>query len=480
MRQTGNRPKRSWLRRGLKFLGLTIAALLILVVTPAYFILQPTFKSYPSTDLPAVTTQADKNRQDIAHLRHLPEVERGFSDKSRTAFILAVDEIERRAADLDKAGLAMAVAKAVALVDNGHTNVGSLAGDYGYNAVPIRLGWFQDGLFVVAASEEQRRLLGAQVLGVDGRATAALVEALRPYIGGPANLAREFVPNLLISPELLHAAGLAKSANGGAYEFRLADGNSVSVDLAAAPATQAALRGFYWPKRDLSPAALPARPSGWKHVLDGAALPAYLSQPNANYWHAYPQDGLLYVQINRVSDQSPVGLEKYLSDMLGEAAKKSLRNAIVDLRFNGGGNYVLTADFAERLPKLLPPDGKLFILTGANTFSAAISTAARLKHFAGSRTVILGEPVGDRGQFWGEGNSTFLPNSKTPIRYTTAYHDWERGCGLSDLTTCFFLNYVYDVPAGSLTPAKTITPSFADYVAGKDAVMVEVLRALGN
>ena len=88
--------------------------------------------------------------------------------------------------------------------------------------------------------------------------------------------------------------------------------------------------------------------------------------------------------------------------------------------------------------------------------------------------------MGDRSQFWGEGGLTLLPNSKLAVRYTTAFHDWEHGCSLTQVTTCFLLNYVYGVPAGDLRPSVTIVPSFADYAAGKDAVMAEVMRQLAS
>ncbi|RXT46282.1 hypothetical protein B6S44_26020 [Bosea sp. Tri-44] len=453
--------------------------MLALVTVLLAVILYPTLKPYPKANVPAALSQRDRNLQDLAHLRRLPEVERSFTAQTRVAFDQAIAAIETRAGDLDRAGLAMAAAKAVAFADNGHTNVLGLAGDYGFNAVPIRLGWLADGLFVIAADEERRHLLGGQVLVVNGRATAALVETLRRYVGGPANLAREFVPNLLISPELLHAAGLAETANGSTFEIRLADGSAASVDLAAEAARHPPLTSQSWPKRNLSP-AVEARPARWRHVLDGVALPAYLSGPDRNYWHDYPAADLLYVQINRVADQMPVGASLYLSGLLDEAAKKPIRNAVVDLRFNRGGDYTLTADFTRRLPQLLPPNGRLFILTSANTFSAAISTAARLKHFAGVRAILVGEAMGDRPQFWGEGGLTLLPNAKIAVRYTTAFHDWEHGCNLSQITTCFLLNYVYGVPAGSLQPTVTIVPSFADYAAGKDPVMAEVMRQLAS
>lgn len=475
MRRDGEVPRRFWRQPRLRLLA--GVAVLVLVTVPLAAILYPTLKSYPAANVSAAASLRDRNLQDLAHLRRLPEVERSFTAQSRAAFDQAVTALEARAGELDRAGLALAAAKAVALADNGHTNVLGLAGDRGFNAVPIRLGWFADGLLVIATDEDRQHLLGGQVLGVNGHRTEALVEALRPYVGGPANLAREFVPNFLISPELLHAAGLAATTDGSSFEMRFADGAVGSVELVAKAATRPSHDRFVWPSDNLSP---PGRSSGWRHVLDGVALPAYLTHLDANYWHDFPANDLLYVQINRVGDQGSIGLSAYLSGMLDEAAKKPIRNAIVDLRFNPGGNYTLTADFTRRLPELLPAPGRLFILTSAHTFSAAISTAARLKYFAGERAIIVGEAMGDRSQFWGEGGGTVLPNAKLALRYTTAFHDWEHGCSLSQITTCFLLNYVYGVPAGDLRPKVTIAPIFADLLAGKDPVMAEVMRQLAS
>ncbi|MBK5565430.1 hypothetical protein [Ensifer sp. SSB1] len=467
-----------WRRRGFRFVAIALTALLILVVLPFAVILYPTLKPYPETELPAATSQLERNRQDIAHLRRLIEVDRSFTPASKAAFTHALDSLEQRAGDLDRPGLAMAAAKAVALADNGHTNVVGLVGGYSFGAVPIRLGWFADGLFVIAAASDQSRLLGGKILAVNGRTTDALVEALRPHVGGPVNLAREFVPNFAISPELLLAADLADSTEGSTYRVGLLDGRVEDVALVANPGAQEPLTGNLWPRRDLSPISQADRGAGWRHMLDGVTLPPYLKQLDANSWHEYPLPDLLYIQINRIRDDTPEGLSGSLAKILDEAEQKPIRNAVVDLRFNSGGNYELTAEFSRRLPEILPPEGRLFVLTSANTFSAAISTAARLKYFGGTQTILLGEPMGDRLQFWGEGGRTVLPNSRITIRYTTAYHDWEHGCSLSQLRTCFLLNYFYDVPAGSLQPAMLRSATFADYAAGKDPAMSAVMQVL--
>ncbi|MFK0278205.1 hypothetical protein ACIQUG_31330 [Ensifer sp. NPDC090286] len=259
--------KRFWRRRGVRIASATLAALFLLVVAPLAVILYPTLKTYPRSDFPAAASQLERNRQDLAHLRRLIEVDRSFSPAAQAAFTGSLDAIEQRAGDLDRAGLAMAAAKAVALADNGHTSVVGLVGGHSFNAVPIRLGWFAEDLFVIAATAEQSHLLGGEILEVNGRATEAFVDALRPHFGGPANLAREFVPNVAISPELLHATGLAESPRESAYLIRLKDGNVAQIPLLATPGAPEPLTAHVWPRRDFSPLSQTGRDAGWRHVL---------------------------------------------------------------------------------------------------------------------------------------------------------------------------------------------------------------------
>ncbi len=116
------------------------------------------------------------------------------------------------------------------------------------------------------------------------------------------------------------------------------------------------------------------------------------------------------------------------------------------------------------------------MLVSGTTFSAAISTAARLKYYAGPRGFLVGEQMGDRTRFWGEGGTATMPNSKLAIRYTTAFHDWESGCGVTQVRTCFFLNYIYGTPSGPLMPDVPFAQTFTSYAAGEDALLEKVIE----
>jgi hypothetical protein len=466
---------RRWLLRG----TLTLAALLAIVFAGLAFLLYPVWRSYPEADFPAAATAAERNGQDLDYLRQLPEIDRSFTAETRAAFIIGLDALKARAAGLDQAQLTMEVARLAALANNGHTNVITLLDDAAFKSVPLRLGFFADGLFVVKTAGENRDLLGAQVLAVNSRESEAVIASLGPFIGGPTTLLRAHAPRLIVSPELLRAASLGDSPDRADFRFRLADGSEIERTLTAV-AYEKSKAGAYWPIRDLSPVPPDKDNADWFHVLGQPdAAPLYLSRADQNYWHAALADGkLLYLQINRMRDEGTEPLGAYLDRVLEEVRRTGVKNVAVDLRLNRGGNYMLAADFARALPETLPADGRVFILTGESTFSAAISIASRLKYFSRERGIQIGTPMGDRGQMWGEGGVATLPNSKIAVRYATGYHDWEKGCRLEQITYCFLPNYIYGAAPGSLDPQVVVPFAFSEYAAGRDPVMEDVLQRI--
>jgi hypothetical protein len=100
-------------------------------------------------------------------------------------------------------------------------------------------------------------------------------------------------------------------------------------------------------------------------------------------------------------------------------ADRRPRACIIDLRFNTGGNLDIGTPLAERLAALCRPL-RVFILTGRATFSAGITQAAQWKQATGG--AIIGEPVGDRLDFWSEGGNLVLPHSGLTLHYANAFH----------------------------------------------------------
>ena len=453
--------------------------LLLVPIITAALLMYRVWRPYPEAHYPPPASQEEANRQDLDYLRKLVDFDRSFSTTARAEFLRRLDALVPQSAGFDRARLAVEVARLTALADNAHTNAHIYFGTGAFRSLPIRLGSFADGLFVIKARHDQVALLGGRLVAVDGRPIDEVLASLRNFIGGNDAMFSNHAPRLLTSPELLHAAGLGAKATESRLRLRLSDGAEVEQVLEGGR-PEAPPRKNYWPVRDLSPVPLVNDDGSWPHVLGGRMqLPAYLARPDQAYWHEIrAENSLLYLQINRIKNSWPEPMAAYLHRVIGDITANKIKNVVVDLRFNRGGNYLLAADFPRRLVEAMPADGRIFILAGSNTYSAGIVTLARLRYFAGARGVQIGGPIGDRGQFWGEGARVELPNSKIRFRYATGYHDWENGCGLADIGRCFLFNYAYGVAPGSLAPQVETRLNFADYLTGRDPAMAEVMKRI--
>lgn len=489
-------------------IGLAMGVVVLTLGMAAFvaYLMYPAAKSPSPPSFPAASNRAEANRQDLAYLKSaLHQMDRSFSASKWAAFEKQVDELSHQADQLNPAAFEMGVAKAVSFSRNGHTNLLGAARGLTLNSYPLRFYWFADGLYVVKADAAHADLLGAKVLKVGGRDVGEFVSLAGHYVGGSPSLARELAPYFMESPAALHAIGIQESPSDGDVTLQSAGGGMLERHLTAdpGPVTGAAPeksvltlkfdpRELYWPRRELSPLPLPAKaaypqPSAdnraWSHVLDQHPVPFTLRNPNQFYWSTYLAGGqVLFVQINVTMDQPGAEhLKVFLKRVLAEANAKKPRYAIVDLRWNPGGSYQHTADFARHLPSVIPFDGKIFILTSGNTFSAGLVTTARLKYFAGARGEIVGEPVGDYPQFWAEaGARIVLPNSGLRIGYATGYHDWEHDCSLTQILTCYPGNFTLGVAAGSLQPTIAASWSFADYLTGRDTAVETIMQTIAS
>lgn len=406
-------------------------------------------------DRPAPRDRSEASRQDLDDLAKLVDYDRSFSPERRTAFLQGIEELRPRAGALEPAAFDLAVAKLVVLSGNGHTSaqLNSRLGRYGVSAV--RMAWFEEGLFVIASADSAPDALARKVVAIDGHPVEEAFAAIRPYLSGTDEHARIAAAGFIFDcPAFLHV--LWPDADGNTLTLTLAEEGGRSSDwdfMAQAPDQSEPLRWL--------PSAEP-----FAHLYGGQAADLY-TMP-------FGHEGV-YVRMNKVwgSDKSP--LPAQLAAFAAAAPPGGWKWMILDLRFNGGGDYTQTLGFTRKLPDLLAKDGKLWLLTGNDTFSAAIVTLARAKYFAGSRAHIVGEKVGDRDIFWGETGKPFvLRNSGLGISYATGMHDWVHGC--HDITKCFWLNYIFGVAAGDLSPEREVKWRFSDFLAGRDTVIDAVLQ----
>jgi hypothetical protein len=295
-----------------------------------------------------------------------------------------------------------------ALAGDGHTYVLPFgAARVTSHVVPLRFYQFADGLFVIDAEPAVERFIGARVVSLAGVDAEELMRRIRPYV------ARDNDEGIVwAGPFLLRFVGYLEAVSGRRLAGKIPatlkgrDGQESAVDLDPVPVPR--MRGV--PK--LISSRVPGAPPP----------PLYLREVEKTFW-LRPIGDALYVQFNQVMDASDESLSAFAARLDAEIGKRSPRVLVVDVRHNNGGNLGLLDPLIAVLSRFTSGErpGRLVVLCGRNTFSAAQVFLARAEHEA--RAQIAGEQSSSKPNFVGEENPVVLPWSGAMASISNRYHE---------------------------------------------------------
>ena len=373
-----------------------------------------------------------------------------FRSVSRRRFEAEVNALAGRAASLSRDELLVGVLRVIALLGprNGHT--GLFPGDPSHarelHLYPLRLYAFADGLYVVDAVD--RSLIRNKLVAIEGVPVAQVLERVDPLVSrdNDSNL-RGLAPHFLLTAEILDGLGIADGAQSADLSFERPGGERVDVSLASVPASQYvsafadALYGHY--------------PS----ILPHAAKPLYLSGSARPMWTRTLAGGrAVYMGFNSVRRPTPGFLRA-----LGRLVRApNVRRVIVDVRLNGGGDNTTYGQLVDLLAsKQVNKRGRLYLLTGRATFSAAANFAAEIDR--DTRAIVMGEPTGGGVETYGDTFPLSLPTAEWTVHIAARYHERKKGPGDHRL---------------AVEPDVRVDLTSAQYFAGLDPVLARALRGL--
>lgn len=421
-------------------------------------------------------------REDLVFLKEeWAPLDKSFSDRQREEFNRRVDETAAAAEHLAPGEFALEVMRAVAIARNGHTNanVGAFLGA----DLPIRAWSFSDGLYIVKTHPDFGRLLGARIDRIGSLTTQEALDRLRFYLSGTDQRIRFLSPGYLVTPAVLKQIGAIDDTARVPLTVLFADGRTETLELAPtkdedpADERKASLNRGY---SVLIPddAGLPGR---WRHLLDGREElpPIYGKRSDVQSHFLDASKKVLYIRndMARSIDETPLP-DKFAGIVLEKILPVQPKYIIVDLRFNNGGDFFNTILFSQALPRLVPRDGRVLVLVGRATFSAGITTAAMLKGSGRDQVTLIGEIMGDAGQFWSEGKYVELPNSRIAVRYSPQFHDYETGC--FDIADCYWATVAFGPRGISIAPEITVDLGFKAYSEGRDPALETALDLVGG
>lgn len=374
---------------------------------------------------------AQWQREDIAAFREkFLTVDRSFSPAAKAAAEQRLSRMEHES--LSPVEFAVELCRIAALADNAHTQclptwagrdicqrVAAIGANIApwcrlqtprfevkdFGTVAIAFHPFGERFHVVGVQEENSALLGSQLVAVEGHPIEDLRATLRTFSGGPVALRDLRAAGVLASPPQLWAVNLIPSEHSVTYEFVTPDGKRIKRTFEVSPTNWQIWRSLPSPER----------------------APWAFQKPDEPFrYQDAPHIEAIVVQVRQIQDAGDRKIESFLHEADAYRQRLGRKNVVLDMRFNGGGNFYLIRDFMRQWPSRT--DGRFFVLTGPQTFSAAITSIAYLKQAGGDRVSIVGEPIGDRLMFFSDGLPIQLPNSGRFFVPAVVRMDYHGGC----------------------------------------------------
>jgi tetratricopeptide (TPR) repeat protein len=305
--------------------------------------------------------------------------------------------------------------------------------------IPLQFYAFPEGVFVVRSDEKNADLVGAEVLRIEDAPPGEVLKRIEEH----ASVENEMKMlwggmGPLGSIPVLRGLGVLKPGRDEVrLTLKLTDGQAVERVLAPVARQQ---------ERKLGPPPV-------------ATPPLFVRDVSRAHWlESLPESDAVFVQVNQIAPDPDESMAEFGLKLRRFLADTPVKNVILDLRHNNGGN---TFTYTEMLRTLVAHSTKesnrLYVIIGRGVYSATSNLISDLERLA--RPIFVGEPSSGIGNQDGDESMTVLPYSGiraflTSVKWQYS-HPW-------DLRT-------------SMVPDMPVQLTAKDYFAGKDSVMETIL-----
>ena len=270
--------------------------------------------------------------------------------------------------------------------------------------LPVQFYQFNDGIFIVDAKKGFEKWIGYKVEFIGDMAVQKALKLTDKLNARDNNMQTLWLgPYFLTLPDVLKGLKIIKNPEKVALTLR---GNNGKNEIISLSGQSWVFTGF------------PKLPK-----LKTTNQPLFLSNTNDNYWSKFlPKQNAMYVQFNLVQQKKEILLKDFNVQLRKDLQQNKSKNLILDLRFNSGGNGSIYPPMLKTLMEfeIKNPKGKIFVIIGRRTFSAAQNLLTEITKFTDA--ILVGEPSGSSPNFIGEAGWFKLPNSGLLGLVASQYH----------------------------------------------------------
>jgi hypothetical protein len=343
----------------------------------------------------------------------------------------------------------------VALACDGHTWVyPPMDSAMLQNSFPVRFAIFADGLFVVAATERYRSLVGRRVVSIDGHPIETVIEKLKAILSGDNTHNRNSTAEKMLSfSGCLYGLGILSNPTDATLRLS-GDSGDQDVEIQAVELPVPLDFGRMYPHGPTPPRWSNA------HELVGVATPLWMRNMEKAYWFEHlAEKHTIYMQFNAVRDSADERFREFCERMFAYIETHIVDRLVIDLRHSSGGNGYLLQPLIHglvRSDRIRRPGG-LFVLIGREVFSASIMCAAEIE--SNTNAIFVGEPTPSAPNHSGDATRQSLPGSGA-------------------FASCSTLRWQLSDPRDErteITPDISTPLTFQDFIAGRDPAMEAAL-----
>jgi hypothetical protein len=356
------------------------------------------------------------------------------------AFSNEIHAIEESIATLTDQQVILRLARLVATGHVGHTYVAVPILRYGFSLMPFGFRWYADGLAITQASPAYTDALGARVLRIGSLSAEEAMNKVAPYISYEnQNWLRTSSTGYLIRMQVLQEIGAADANGNAVLTLAKAGGEPYTLSVRS---------------RDPRVKVVDA--------YSALKIPETLARKhpeNPFYWFEYLPDSLaLYIQFDQCENDPKHPFSKFTDELFAFVDSHRVERAIVDLRFNGGGNSRVIIPLKSGLRSRHLPT---FVLIGDGTFSSAQDNAIEMRNQ--NDATLVGAATGEKPNGYGEVRTLTLPNSGIHVQYSTEY-----------------FRLIKESDPDALYPDIEARSTIADFLAGRDPALEAALHTGGT
>lgn len=384
-----------------------------------------------------------------------------FRFVDETGWRAAADDLRERIPELSDNAIIMEMQRLVAMLQDGHSTIHLLSEESWFRFYPLKLYLFSDGLYVIRAREPFADALGMRVVRIGDYSAEEAYQRMSQYVPRDNDSTLKSVtPMYLVLPEALDGTGIIADMDQPEFVLERPDGSQYTINPEAISQTEYDewLLATTLDEEDYDAVRFP------QLLFTGLMQepePLYLSQRyTEDFWYTILDDSrTLYIQYNDTftPQNAPVDEIRALLD------SNPVGWIVLDLRHNPGGD-IGTATPVLRLmhePAVNQP-GRLFVLIGRQTFSAATLVAIDLDRE--TMAIFVGEPTGGGIVMGGGARPRAMPHSGLRVFISREYHD----------------NFDPANPRDAVLPDIPVELSSADYFAHRDPVLDAALQIGGE